>query len=97
MESEYAFAARAHVGVHTRLDWVKLDARPGASIDAWKSFHTLHMNDTSEFFSSLRGGWIMWDQVQSILGNSASMVWSFNPPKREGAFTRLQVMVGVRG
>ena len=39
----------------------------------------------------------MWDQVQSVLRNSASMVWSFNPPECEGAFTRLQVMVGARG
>ena len=31
----------------------------------------------------------MWDL--------SSMVWSFNPPRWEGAFTRLQVMVGVRG
>ena len=39
----------------------------------------------------------MWDQVQSVLGNFASMVWFFNPPKWEGASTRLQVIVGVRG
>ena len=39
----------------------------------------------------------MWDQVQSVLGHSAATVWSFNPPKWEGAFTRLQVLVGVRG
>ena len=39
----------------------------------------------------------MWDQVRLVLGHSASMVWSFNPPKWEGAFMRLQVLVGVRG
>ena len=70
------------LGSRKRLDWAKLDAGPGASVDAWKSFHTLlYINDRSEFFSSLRGGRIMWDQVQSVLGNSASMVRSFNPPK----------------
>ena len=97
MESEYAFAVRAHVGSRTRLDWAKFDARPGSSIDAWKSFDTLHINDKSEFFSSLRGGRIMWDQVHVVLGNSSSLVWSFNSPKWEGAFRRLQVMVGIRG
>ena len=35
----------------------------------------------------------MWDYVQVVLGLS-SMVWLFNPPKWEEAFTRLQVMVG---
>ena len=85
------------LGSRTRLDWAKLDVGPGASVDAWKSFHTLNINDRSEFLSSLRGGLIMWDQVQSVLGHSDVTVWSFNPPKWEGAFTRLQVLVGVRG
>ena len=39
----------------------------------------------------------MWNQVHVVFGHPSSMVWSFNPPRWEGAFTRLQVMVGLRG
>ena len=85
------------LGSRRRLDWAKFDAGPGASVDAWKSFFALPTNVRSELLTSLRGGQIMCDQVQAVLGHLSSTIWSFNPSRWEGAFTRLQVMVGVRG
>ena len=49
------------LGSCTRLDWAKLDARPRASVAAWKSFLTLYINERSEYFTSLKGGRTMWD------------------------------------
>ena len=40
------------LGSRTRLHWAKLDGGPGAFVDAWKSFHTLNINDRSKFLSS---------------------------------------------
>ena len=56
------------LGSRTTLDWAKLDAWPGSSVDAWKSFHTLHINDKSDFFSSLRGGGLFGTRCRQFWG-----------------------------
>ena len=44
------------LGSRTRLDWGKLDAGPREFVDAWKSFHTWHINDRSKIISFLEMG-----------------------------------------
>ena len=85
------------LGARTKLDWAKFDAGIGASVDTWKSFYDLPLHERSQYLSSLRGGHTICEQVQEVLGNLSYTGWPFQTTKWEGAFTRLQVLVGVRG
>ena len=69
----------------------------GALIATWKSFYDLPFHERSQYLSSPRGGHTICEQVQEVLRNLSYTSWPLQPGKWEGAFTRLQVLVGVRG
>ena len=85
------------LGARTKLDWAKFDVGIGASIATWKCFYDLPFHERSQCLFSLRGRHIICEQVQEVLGNLSYIGWPLQPAKWEGAFTTLQVLVGVRG
>ena len=85
------------LGARPRLDWAKLDENFGASVDTWRLFDALTLQEKSRILATLRGGRTMYAQVQEAVHNLPSGGWPVQAYRWEGAFTRLQVLVGVRG
>ena len=84
------------LGIRPHLSWGKMDSGPATSVAAWERFQMLSEDGKKQFLLSLRGGFLMSEQIQQAFQNSQRQLNLANTYTWYGLFSSLGVLIGAR-
>ena len=84
------------LGIRPHLSWGKMDSGPATSMAAWERFQMLSEDGKKQFLLSLRGGFLMSEQIQQAFQNSQRQLNLANTYTWYGLFSSLGVLIGAR-